>query len=197
MSEPPPTAWAVQLMATVQQQLQVVQQQQLLLQQRFEALALSVFPAPPLPAELSAEALGALSAHHFLADADSLYTQLLQLAFPKAMADEDLEVLRRCYAELRKRTMAAEHVTATPPSQAGHPSPADDSHTYVSRQGRRFVTRLPPPYPWRRCNTLHWSNTPCPQAHQGYQQNSWQGSGHPAPASTSTAGPHRSASAYR
>ena len=116
MSEPPPPAWAVQLMATVQQQLQVVQQQQLLLQQRFEALALSVFPAPPLPAELSAEALGALSAHPFLADADRLYTQLLQLAFPKAMADEDLEVLRRCYAELRERTMAPEHVTATPSS---------------------------------------------------------------------------------
>ena len=185
MSEQPPV-WAQQLMASVQQ----MQQQQLELQQRFETLLITS-ATPPVPSELSSEALVVLSSHPFFADADRLYLQLLQQALPAAMTDDALDLLRRCFAELRSRVLEAEQSTGTPRSEPGTAAPvppSGDPQVYVSRSGRSFDTRFPPPYPCRRCRTMHWSNTPCTSARSGYFQNSRTGTARPAPVPSPPAG---------
>ena len=174
-----------------------MQEQQQQLHERFEALSLSQ-ATPTLPEAPSHEAIQALVSHPYLADCDQLYARLLQQCLPAAMSDEQTELIAQCYQELSGRVSAAQeppepHPPSRPQTPPQGPPP---SYIYVSRSGREYDTRNPPPHPCYRCRTMHWSNTPCPQQSRGYgfyQRNSRGGTSHPAPAPA--AGPKRSPSA--
>ena len=208
MSDPP--AWAQQLFAPLLASVQRLQEQQQVLSDRFEALTLGS-AVPPLPEVLSAEALQALINHPFLSDSDRPFARLLLRCLPGAMTDEDTELFKQCYDELRGRVLAAQDAVGeslpTPVSQNSRTAPTADPCVYVSRRGREYDTRLPPPYPCNRCHTMHWSLTPCPspppgpshsQSHGYYHRNSRGGPSRPAQAPSAPAGqPHRNRSSSR
>ena len=198
MSEPP--AWAQQLFGPLMASVQRLQEQQQHLQERFEALSLGD-PVPPIPELLSADALQRLVSHPYLSDVDRLFARLLQHSARKTVSEEDTELFNQCYAELRGRVLAAQDAPADafpsrdPAPAAPRSSPPGDQNLYVSRSGREYDTRQPPPYPCNRCNTMHWSNTPCPPRSHGYfQRNSRGGTSRPAQAPTPPAGRSQSSS---
>ena len=125
-------------MASVQR----LQEQQQQLQERFEALSLGA-PVPPLLELLSADALQSLVSHPYLPDVDRLFARLLQHSARETVSEEDTELFNQCYAELRGRVLAAQD----PATAAPRSSTPGDQYLYVSRSGREYDTRQPPPYP--------------------------------------------------
>ena len=159
------------LLQGMQQQQEKIQQAQLKkqhaqLQQQFEHLRLGEpAPPPPLPGTASEEALSLLVAHPLLSDQDKLYARLLQATFPVTLSEQDSDLVGLCYTKLAQRVEAVKADLPTAPNTPrSGAAQASENCFYVSKEGRRFGTSLPPPYPCRRRQTYHWSCFACPPA---------------------------------
>ena len=127
------------------------------LQSQFNALKISVAPPgppPPLPDTLDAESAAALAAHPYLADSDKLFAQVLRIAQPLVLAEQDQAILQEAYKLLVERV--AEGIAATAPPSPTPPrssTPLRSVHIYTAKSGRTFDTRRPPPFPCRQCHS--------------------------------------------
>ena len=182
-----PTAILQHILASVQE----LKAGQADLQSQFNALKISVAPPgppPPLPDALDAESASALAAHPYLADCDRVFAQVLRIAQPLVLAEEDQAILHEAYKLLVERVAESMAVTAPPsPAQPRTSTPLRSAHVYTAKSGRTFDTRRPPPYPCRQCHHYHWVSgpgaTPCHSAPPSSSQPfSRRGAHSPAPA---------------
>lgn len=172
MANDPPPLWAQNLITQVSQ----LTQGQLSLQASVAQLQQQgpqPGNPPTYPATVSAEAVETMNGDARVPPGYRPFLPLLQLALPHAIADEDVATTQAAYSALLAvvqgpaalGTAAAQlQPGGTAAGGQGHFIFQDGRQLYVSKKGRYYDTALPPPFPCRYCQCLHWNWIPCPSA---------------------------------
>ena len=164
MSSESPPAWFQPILT----QLQQMHQHQQALEAAIAQLrpAVPIPPIPVYPEAVNPDSILALSQDVRLPDKFRSFARLLVLALPHALADDDTAALQAGYTTLLSllTSQSDEDGARRRSTSRGRFVQQDGRQLYVSQKGRFFDVSLPPPYPCRKCQQLHWNWIPCPQA---------------------------------